>query len=94
MKLKNRILALVLSVVCVMPLAACGERGSGSDLNRPTDNTKTQLNVFTFGDGEFATRWLKKARDRFEAEYAETDFEPGKKGVQINICLLYTSRCV
>ena len=56
MKLKNRILALVLSVVCVMPLAACGERGSGSDLNRPTDNTKTQLNVFTFGDGDSATR--------------------------------------
>ena len=79
MKLKNRILALVLSVVCVMPLAACGERGSGSDLNRPTDNTKTQLNVFTFGDGEFATQWLQKARDRFEAEYAGTEFEPGKK---------------
>lgn len=84
MKLKNKIVALVLSVVCVMPFAACGERGGGEDLNKPTDNTKTQLSVFNY-DGGFGNEWLKKARDRFEAEYADTEFEPGKKGVQITI---------
>lgn len=77
MKLKNKIVALVLSVVCVMPFAACGERGGGEDLNKPTDNTKTQLSVFNY-DGGFGNEWLKKARDRFEAEYADSSLKRKK----------------
>lgn len=85
MKLKNKIVAVLMSAICAMSLVACGIRESGEgELNKPVDNTKTQLSVFNF-DGGYGSEWLKKARDRFEAEYAEESFEDGKKGVQISI---------
>ena len=58
---------------------ACSGGGGG---HKKIDATKTQLNVTTF-EGGYGTAWLEAVKARFEAEYAETEFEPGKKGVQV-----------
>ena len=59
--------------------AACG--GADSD-NPAVDASKTQLYVGYF-DGGLGREWLEEARTLFEAQYADTPFEEGKKGVQI-----------
>lgn len=51
-----------------------------------TDLTKTQLSI-AINTGGVGTNWLRAHADRFEADYADYEFEPGtgKKGVQVTI---------
>ena len=77
-------IAMCLSMAFVLGLFGCGE---GDPDGRPpeTINTdQTQLYVSNY-DGGYGTEWLYAIKDRFEADYAETSFEEGKKGVQIVI---------
>ena len=48
------------------------------------DPTKTQLYIGNFNTG-FGDAWIYAAKKRFEAFYADTSFEEGKKGVQIYV---------
>ena len=80
-------LARVLSFVCAMtvcaPLAACG--GVRPDLNgedKDVDKTKAQLHISNF-DGGVGHDWLNAHIKRFEEAYAEYEFIPGMKGVQV-----------
>lgn len=50
----------------------------------PATSDKTVLTVSNYGAG-FGSSWLSEAKARFEAKYAETSFEPGKKGVYIDV---------
>ncbi|MDR0856284.1 MAG: hypothetical protein LBM78_02615 [Clostridiales bacterium] len=63
--------------------AACRRDPNGPG-DEPVDLTKTQLYVSNFNGG-YGDEWLRKAKKRFEAFYAETAFEEGKQGVQIQI---------
>ncbi len=57
-------------------LVGCGKRAVS------IDSGKTQLTVKWY-DGGYGHVWLDKLIENFEATYAETSFEPNKKGVQI-----------
>lgn len=77
MKHFKRITAAVLVAVTALATTACGGKKG------PTvDATKTQLNVGVFNAGLGTTYFDEMAKD-FEAYYAETSFETGKKGVEI-----------
>ena len=71
--------ALVAAMLTAMMLTGCGPK-----LAQSVDANKTQLYIGTYGGG-VGTEWLEKAIADFEAKYAETSFEEGKKGVQIMI---------
>lgn len=78
---KRSVIALVMALVTllsVIPLAGCGAKKA------PYDTTKTHLSVLCY-DGGIGAEWAKNAAKRFEAKYAEVSFEPGKKGVVIDI---------
>lgn len=57
--------------------AACGGRG-----DEQVDAEKSQLYIGSW-NGDFHLTWLTEIAERFMAENAETEFEPGKKGVQV-----------
>ncbi len=59
-----------------MGLIGCAKRGVVVDAG------KTQLTV-KYYNGGFGQVWLDKLIESFEETYAETSFEPNKKGVQI-----------
>lgn len=86
MKILRRLAVLVLSLcVSLGVLTGCVGTGGGDSINpEPIDQTKSQLNVFNFNGG-FGNDWLYAARSRFEEMYKDTEFERGKKGVQIRI---------
>ena len=65
---------------CVTVLTACN-RPDGED---DYDDTKTALFVYNF-DGGVGSAWLENVEKRFEAQYADVEFEPGKKGVDVRI---------
>ena len=46
------------------------------------DSTKTQLYVGNHGGG-FGEEWLSNLIARFEEEYKDYSFEPGKVGIQV-----------
>ena len=71
-------LATILTVGATSSLAACG-----GDTEK-VDKTKTQLKVGNLYLG-YGDEWLKSWKKSFEEKYAETVFEEGKKGVQIQI---------
>lgn len=86
MKILRRLAVLVLSLcVSLGVLTGCGKTDGGGSVNpEPIDQTKSQLNVFNFNGG-FGNDWLYAARSRFEEMYKDTEFEKGKKGVQIRV---------
>ena len=71
-KFKNFV-ALIIAIICLSSFAACSPTGSSS---------KTVVLVTAFETG-YGTQWMKDAEVAFEAKYAETSFEEGKKGVDI-----------
>lgn len=77
----KKLFAIFMMTVLLLSVAACGDR-YGDDT--PVDTSKSQLYVGTY-DGGLKTAWITKAAARFEALYADTEFEPGKKGVEIII---------
>ena len=62
-------------------IGAVGCKPEGSE-QKELDTTKTQLTVGNYSGG-VAGDWLKDVIANFEAEYADFEFEPGKKGVQL-----------
>lgn len=75
----------VISLLCVstmcVPAVACG----GEDSGRAVDSTKAQLHVANY-DGGVGCAWLEdELIPRFEEEYAEYEFMPGTKGVQVHV---------
>lgn len=62
-------------------LVACGG-GNGGQSEENVDTTKTQIYIGNQNYG-FGDAWLISAKQKFEAEFANTEFEPGKKGVQV-----------
>lgn len=71
------ITAATLVAVTAFAAAACGPKKG-----QTVDATKTQLNVGVF-DAGLGTAYFDEMAKDFEAYYAETSFEEGKKGVEI-----------
>ncbi len=88
MKKLNRVLvsALALTIVGGCMLGGCGMGGApgGGATSEKVDEGKSQLYVDNYAGG-FGSNWLNSVKARFEADYAETSFESGKKGVQVMI---------
>lgn len=80
----GKILAILLSAACLLPVF------SGCSGNRVTGNTeeidpeRTQLYVHVY-DGGFGTEYMYKIKERFEAAYANESYEADKTGVQVMI---------
>ena len=72
----TKVLALLCAATACAPIAGCGGGDSG------IDSSRTQLFVFNY-DGGVGHKWLDAVVARFEADYAETEFTEGKKGVQV-----------
>ncbi len=83
-----RLLALVLAMAMTCGcFAGCdarrNEEGQGG---QSADGSKTQLYVGFYYSG-LGKEWIQQAAAAFEAKYAETSFEEGKKGVQVRLDL-------
>ena len=92
-KFLTKLTALLLGTVSVFSFAGCGTEPLPDDPDDPNgnqpvvvDSGKTQLYVGLVPSG-YGNSWLRKEFQRFEAEYADYEFEPGtdKRGVQ---CIL------
>lgn len=79
MKKLKTILATVLAAVSALTMSACG---GGGDTSTKEDPTKTYLDVGVF-DAGLGTTYFDELKKDFEAYYAETSFEEGKKGVVV-----------
>ena len=73
-------------LTCVMALVISLSAFTGCIIapGEQVNKDQSQLNVGIFLAG-LGTKWLEEAKEDFEAYYAETSFEEGKKGVQIII---------
>ena len=78
----KKVLALLCAGAACFNLVACG--GGGGDGEEEIDETKTQLYISNFNGG-VGTEWLEKHAARFEEEYKNVEFTPGKFGVQVII---------
>lgn len=76
-------IVIILMVVLCMGTAACSNN-LFIDSGEKVDTTKTQLYVSNYAGG-VGSEWLEKAAARFSETYKDTEFTPGKKGVQILI---------
>lgn len=73
----KRVLTVLLAMLFCLPTVACKKES-----DREVDETKTQFYIGNY-DGGVGRTWIETLGAKFEEEYAETEFEPGKKGVQI-----------
>lgn len=78
MKKIKTIVATMLAAVSVLSLSACFGKKPGEK----EDPTKTYLDVGVF-DAGLGTTYFDELKKDFEAYYAETSFEQGKKGVVV-----------
>lgn len=72
---------LVMSLCAMMAMSATG-CGAGSQTQDGPKGNVSKLQVASCNLG-FGIQWLKNLEKKFEAAYAETEFEEGKKGVDI-----------
>lgn len=75
-KTLTKVMAVLCAATACMPFAACTTGGV------KIDKTKTQLYISNFNGG-VGHNWLDAHIQRFQDDYAEVEFTPGKKGVQI-----------
>ncbi len=88
------ILCVLLSLSVMFTLVACDNEnenqnngGVSSNKNpRPDHNNYTTINLNSYFGG-VGVEWLYKALTRFQEKYAEYEFEPGKKGIYIDVSL-------
>lgn len=80
----KKIAATAMALAFSASMVACGDDFGTSSGVEPMDVTKSQLYVYNY-DGGFGTEWLYAAKARFEEAYAETSFEEGKKGIQVQV---------
>ena len=82
-KTLKKFVALFCALTTCLPFVACGDKGAGGATSeQKIDKTKAQLYVSNF-DGGVGHNWLDAHIKRFEQDYAETEFIPGTKGVQV-----------
>ncbi|MBQ7912351.1 MAG: carbohydrate ABC transporter substrate-binding protein [Clostridia bacterium] len=74
-KILTKVMAVLCAATACMPFAACSD-------GVKIDKTKTQLYVSLFNGG-VGRNWLDAHIERFQEDYADVEFTPGKKGVQI-----------
>lgn len=79
MKKLRTIVATMLAAVSALTMSACG---GGGKTSAKEDSTKTYLDVGVF-DAGLGTTYFDELKKDFEAYYAETSFEEGKKGVVV-----------
>ena len=75
-KILTKVMAVLCAATACAPFAACGTGGV------KIDKTKTQLYISNFNGG-VGHNWLDAHIQRFQDDYSEVEFTPGKKGVQI-----------
>jgi ABC-type glycerol-3-phosphate transport system substrate-binding protein len=75
--------AFLLTIVMVLSFFGC-DFGSDEDVTEEVDDSKTQLYVSNYYAG-LGDEWLVDVKARFENQYKDTEFENGKKGVQVQI---------
>lgn len=82
--MNKKLISVVASALCGVfvggTFAGCGRESIGENV----DNTKTQLLVGYYNGG-LRDRWINQVVEDFEQAYAEYSFEPGKKGVQVQV---------
>ena len=82
MKSKFKKLACAaLAAMLPVSMVACGGTPIGGSVES-IDETKTQLNVFSYNGG-VGSEWLNKVIDRFEEDYKDVSFRKGQVGVQV-----------
>ena len=79
---------VLLFTIVTMILSSFAITGCGNKVVEDIDKNKTQLYVANYNGG-VGNKWLTDVVERFEAEYADYEFEPGtgKKGAQIIVDL-------
>ncbi len=95
----KKFIALILALILIVPLAACGGGGSGdtdSGYSSAIDNVynvpgedKTVIKFRNSGGG-FGHLWIDVAAEKFAQTHQNTEFESGKKGVYIDVLDSYT----
>ena len=79
----KKALAMALCAFTVAPMFACGGGGGNKGVGgEEVDESKTQISVFHYFAG-FGDEWLIELGDNFEEAVKDVEFEPGKKGVQV-----------
>jgi len=79
MKVFKRALVSIIMLVSIVSSAACGDRDIGQHV---IDTSKSQLYVGVH-DGGYRMNWLETWGRKFEELHKETEFEEGKKGVEV-----------
>ena len=83
-KLFASVLAMGIALTSAISFVGCGKPSSGSDggSDKPLDESKTQIYVWTYNAG-FKDEWLYQLEADFEEANKDTVYEEGKKGVQV-----------
>jgi len=79
MKAKKPIAALLSVALSLTTFVACG-RTQIKDEN----SGKSILKVYNYAGG-FGKEWMAEMEKRFEEAFADTEFEAGKKGVDVRV---------
>ena len=83
MKRKIAIYLIVLFILSIsLTLAGCNSKNTSSGEVKKVDKAKAQFYISNFNGG-VGHDWLDAHIKRFEEMYADTEFIPGKKGVQV-----------
>ena len=87
-KLFASLLAMGIALTSAISVVGCGKPnlGDGSSdgglSDKPYDETKTQIQVWTYNAG-FKDEWLYQLEADFEEAHKDVVYEDGKKGVQV-----------
>ena len=83
-KLFASVLAMGIALTSAISFVGCGKPSSGSDggSDKPLDESKTQIYVWTYNAG-FKDEWLYQLEADFEEAHKDVVYEEGKKGVQV-----------
>ena len=79
--MKKRFKSIFTTLLAVLILSTTVGCNSGTIIEE-YDETKSLLTVYSY-DGGVGNVWLDKAIERFEKDYENYSFEPGKVGVQV-----------
>ncbi len=91
----KKLLALLLAIVMILPLVACGGGGSDDETDsgyqsaiknvyNVKDDSKTTIKFKNAGGG-YGHLWIDIAAEKFAEMHKDTEFETGKKGVYIEV---------
>ncbi len=76
------VVCVLAAVIMTVAVVGCNPREQVNP-GREEDSSKTNITVGNYGGG-FGVEWLNHSIERFEEKYKDVEFEPGKKGVQVN----------